>query len=123
MLAWGRNDAEGAAPTDAYLLEATIELGGHLGTTLIRLEVVEKTGEELALSAGLAEQRFMVHNLTLGHLHELSPIAGLSLGLGVHFNIGHLPDAALASAYDSAFPIGAYGYVLIRPAPMTAAAH
>lgn len=122
MLAWGRNDAEDAPPTDAFLLESTIELGGHLGTTLLRLEVVEKTGEELALGAGLEGERFMVHNLTVGHLHELSPIAGFAPGLGLHVNIAHLPDEVLANAYDSAFPVGVYGYLLLRPAAMKTAA-
>lgn len=121
MLAWGRNDSERAAATDAFLVEGTIELGGHLGTTLLRLERVEKTAEELGLAGELAEERFSIDNLTFGHLHELAQVAGFTPGLGIHLNIARLPSGELVDSYDGAFPVGLYGYLSLRPTATTAA--
>ncbi len=118
MLASGRNQHTGdhteedrhEPPSDAALVEATVDLGRPWGTSLGRLERVEKSGEALALEGKLAERPFVLHSLTLGHLQERSPIAGMHPGIGATVSDGRLPSDALAELYDTIWPVGFFAY-------------
>jgi hypothetical protein len=119
-VAWGRNDPSEGRSTDALLGEAALALG-PFGTTALRLEAVEKSGEELALPAAQADVIIRAAMIGVGHLYELAPVAGLSPGVGVYLNVGHV-GAAAEDAYGTRWPTGVLAFVRLRAAPPPAAA-
>ena len=87
-----------------------------------RLEIVEKTGDDLVLPDDLGERRFTVGKLGLGYVRQLEPIAGLAPGVGAGVTVARLP-AGLEPFYGSRSPTGLQVFFRLRPAPMDSDAH
>jgi hypothetical protein len=93
-----------------------VNLDGH-NTVFGRVEYMQKTGRDLALSAPDARRVFGVGNAVLGYLLEASPFASLIGGLGVRGSLNVL-GADLAPVYGSRLPLGVMIFVRVRPAEM-----
>lgn len=119
-MAWGRN-REGSASTHALLLETELNLAER-DLFFARLEVVEKTGDDLVLPEDIEERRFTVGKLGVGYVRQLAPVAGLAPGLGVGMTLARVP-AGLEPFYGSRSPAGLQLFFRLRPVPMDADLH
>ena len=83
-----------------------------------RLEVVQKTAEELVLptgSGGFApDSAFTVTALSVGYIREIVRSSNATVGVGFQGSLNALP-AALDSFYGSRTPVGVMLFVRIRP--------
>ncbi|MFN2420123.1 MAG: hypothetical protein ABR527_01895 [Gemmatimonadota bacterium] len=111
--AWGRNE-EPDHTTDAFLVETNANLAQQ-DLLFGRLEVVEKSAEDLALE-GDGEEIFRVAKLSLVYIRHLAPFGGLVPGLGAGVSLSFLPDA-LEDDYGTRTPVGFLIFVRVRPAP------
>jgi len=113
--AWGRNE-EPDHTTEAFLVETNVNLAQQ-DLLSGRIEIVEKTAEDLVLEDGEdAEEIFRVGKLSLVYIRHLAPIGGLAPGLGVGVSLSFLPDE-LEDAYGGKTPVGFLLFARIRPVP------
>lgn len=119
-IAWGRNREEGEL-THAFLLETNVNL---LERDILygRLEVAEKTGEDLVLPEELEERSFTVGKLGLGYIRQMDPIAGFVPGLGAGATVSFVPED-LEPVYGSTRLAGLQLFFRLRPAPMMGGGH
>jgi hypothetical protein len=116
-LVWGANDMTGAQGwTNAALLESEAILDRR-NTVFGRVEVAQKTAEELVLptSAFPASARFDVGELSLGYIRDVVRLFGATGGIGVMGTINRVPGD-LAPFYGTHLPLGALVFFRIRPA-------
>jgi hypothetical protein len=111
-LVYGRNAHAGESSSSSVLAEAEAILDRR-NTLFGRAELVQKRGENLALSDVDPERRFNVGMVGVGYIREIARGYGATLGLGVRGNIGFVPSA-LQSAYGSRTPAGAMVFVRLR---------
>jgi hypothetical protein len=115
LLAFGFNRMEGVRA--AALAESTVDLDGA-NVLFTRLEWVQKSGEDLALAAPLADDTFDVLEIVAGYLRNLGTFGGVIPGIGVRASGNYLP-ASLGPTYGGRrFPVGGLLYVRLLPAPM-----
>ena len=119
-MAWGRN-REGGAATQALLLETEVNLAER-DLFYGRLEIVEKTGDDLVLPEDFGERQFTIGKLGVGYVRQLEPIAGLAPGLGAGMTLARLP-AELEPFYGSRSPTGLQLFFRLRPVPMDSDVH
>lgn len=112
-LAWGRNDPSEGPSTNALLAESALD-GRRWGGPFVRLEVVEKAGEDLAMDA-LPDRVFTVYTATAGYHVPLAEVSGIESDLGAQLAITDLPDAALAARYGDSVLYGAMAFITLRP--------
>ena len=115
-LIWGANRAEGRS-RHAFTLESEAILD-RSNTILGRLELVEKTAEDLVLPAGpggfAPESTFSIAAISLGFIREAARISGATLGVGIRGTVNFVPTA-LEPAYGSRTPAGIMIFVRLRP--------
>ncbi len=111
-------------PTGALLLETNLDLDGtHV--LFGRAELVEKSGEDLALpSEELHHTPFLLTSLAAGYLNNLPPFAGLVVGVGVRGAAGLVP-AEVRPFYGSRVVFGGIAFLrlAVAPPPPGAASH
>jgi hypothetical protein len=114
---WGRNE-EPDHTTDAFLIETNVNLAQQ-DLLSGRLEVVEKSAEDLVLEedhAGDGDEVFTVAKVALAYIRHLTPLGGLVPGLGAGVSLSFLPDD-LEVEYGTRTPVGVFVFLRVRPIP------
>ena len=114
-LAWGRN-REGQTATSAFLAESAVNLAER-DVLYGRIEVVEKTGDDLVLPEEFEDEIFAVAKLGLGYVRQLGSVGGLAPGIGGGITVSRVPDD-LEPFYGSRTTTGLQVYFRLRPVPM-----
>jgi hypothetical protein len=79
-----------------------------------RVEVVQKSEEDLVLSASSNIDHFNVGALSLGYIREVTRFGSGTLGIGAMGTVNVVPTS-LSSVYGSRAPLGAMLFVRVRP--------
>ena len=115
-LVWGANRHSGRT-THAALAEAEA-IVDRRNTLFGRVELVQKTAEELVLPTGpggfAPESTFTIKALSLGYIREIGRTRWATVGIGFQGTLNAVP-AALESFYGSRTPVGGMLLVRIRP--------
>ncbi len=94
-------------------------------TLLARVEIVQKTAEDLVLAdsgAGFTtDRRFTVASLSLGYIREVGAAHGITLGIGTRGTVNLVP-AELSRFYGGRYPLGVMLFGRLRLAKTVAAA-
>ena len=96
------------------LIESTLGLG-RCDAVFVRLEQVQKTGDDLGFLGDNLTQLFTIRELAGGATHELMAVRGLSLDAGARASVELLP-ATLELTYRTRHPAGVDVYLRLRPA-------
>jgi hypothetical protein len=113
---WGVNRHGGdSKPTHSFLLENET-IFDIKNTFFGRAELVQKTGEDLALEENAIgnAKRFNVGALQLGYIRELTRLRWATLGLGAAGTLNFVPES-LEDVYGSRNPIGTFVFLRVRP--------
>lgn len=111
-LIWGANRHAGRT-TQSGLAEAEAVLD-HTNTIYGRVELVQKTAEDLALSTLPPETQFNVAAVSAGYIRELFRGSRATVGLGVQGTINRVPSG-LEPFYGSRTPVGGWVFLRVRP--------
>ena len=111
---FGRNVEGEEAPTNAFLLESSLDLDGH-HVVFGRAEYVQKSGHDLVLPEELEHTVFDVGSLVLGYVYNFGPFGPVRPGVGVRGALNLVPEG-LESLYGSRTPVGGMVYVRLVPA-------
>ena len=123
-LVWGANRHSGQT-THAAVAEAEAIVDRH-NTLFGRLELVQKSADELVLPAGpggvAPESTFTITSLSVGYIREVGRTRWATVGIGFQGSLNAVPPA-LEPLYGSRTPVGGMLLVRIRPlhAPHTMA--
>lgn len=119
-IAWGRNREEGEA-THAFLAETNLNRAER---TLLygRIEVVEKSGEDLVLAEELEHGSYTVGKLGVGGVRQLASLAGLAPGIGVGVTLSRVPED-LEDVYGDRTLLGGQLFLRLRPSPAEGPEH
>jgi hypothetical protein len=79
-----------------------------------RAELLQKSADDLALSAFPADQKFNVGSASLGYIRELVRGRDVTLGFGASGTVSFVPNA-LEATYGSRTPVGAMVFLRLRP--------
>jgi hypothetical protein len=113
---WGANRHSGRT-THAALAEAEA-IVNRRNTLFGRLELVQKTAEDLVLPPGpggfAPESTFTIMALSGGYIREVGRTRWATVGIGFQGTLNAVP-AALAPFYGSRTPVGGMLLVRIRP--------
>jgi hypothetical protein len=123
-LVWGVNRHGGdTKPTHTFLVENETILDKR-NTIFGRAELVQKTGEDLALdessmpvlngSVDVSEMRFNVGAVQLGYIRELARRRWATIGLGAGATLNFVPKS-LEDVYGSRNPVGTFFFLRVRP--------
>ncbi|HYN80154.1 MAG TPA: hypothetical protein VES88_01520 [Gemmatimonadaceae bacterium] len=113
-LSWGMNRHGALArATHSILLESEIILDTR-NTLFGRTELVQKTGEDLALDEDQSLTRFNVGSAQLGYIREVARVRWATIGLGAAGTLNFVP-ASLEPGYGSQTPMGAFFFLRLRP--------
>lgn len=116
--AWGRKSEQGHA-TNAVLLESALDLRER-DVVFARVEVVQKTGEELVVARPAAGAKRWLGKLALTYVRQVQASFGsngILLGVGAGTSLGWVP-APFEAPYGGRWPYGFVVFVNIRPAPI-----
>jgi hypothetical protein len=115
-LVWGANRHAGRT-SHAILAEAEAIMKGR-NTLFGRLELVQKSAEELVLPAGpggfAPDSTFTITALSLGYIREFGRTRWATVGIGFQGSVSAIP-AAIEPFYGSRTPVGGMLLVRIRP--------
>jgi len=117
-VAWGQN-READHRSNAVLGESSFSPDSR-NVFFLRLELAEKTGEDLVLeehAPELAENIFTLGTGNLGYLRRMSIPGGLLVGLGARVGISVVPSA-LEPFYGSRTPVGFALFLNVIPGAM-----
>jgi hypothetical protein len=113
---WGAN-RHSARTTHSVLAESEAVLDRR-NTILGRLELVQKTAEDLVLPAGpggfAPDSTFTVAAASVGYIREVVRMSKATLGVGFQTTLNIVPSA-LDPVYGSRTPAGGMVFVRIRP--------
>jgi len=113
---WGANRHSNKT-THSALAESEAMLD-RWNTIFGRLELVQKTAEDLVLPAGpggfAPESTFTVAAVSVGYIREVARMSTATLGIGFQATLNVVPGA-LDPVYGSRTPAGAMVFVRIRP--------
>ena len=115
-VAWGRNDPPIETATDAFLLETNLTTTRR-HVVFARLEVSEKTGDELALPAALADEVGTLTKLQGGYAYELVETKCLVLAVGGSLWLSIVPDV-FAPFYGGNTSPGLAAFLNVHPPAM-----
>jgi hypothetical protein len=119
-LVWGANRHSGRT-THAGLAEVEAIVNSR-NTLFGRLELVQKSADELVLPAGpggfAPESTFTITSLSAGYIREVGRTRWATVGIGFQGSLNAVP-AALEPFYGSGTPVG--GMLLVRIRPLHAA--
>lgn len=110
---WGRNNPEGDAPTDSFLVEATANLDPH-HAVFGRAEYVQKTHHDLVVDHALGEDPFDIVSLVAGYAYTFNPDSPLAVSTGMRFSV-NVYDESLKRTYGSQPAFGAMIYLRLWP--------
>jgi hypothetical protein len=114
-LVWGANLESGhAALEHSFLAETNFEPSDR-HALFGRVELVQKTGEDLSLGIGDEHEEFDLLALSAGYVREVGTFLRTSGGVGVRGTLNILP-AALEPHYGSRTPLGVVVFLRLRPA-------
>ena len=119
-VAWGRN-REGGRATHALLAETNLNLAQR-DVVFGRMEIVEKSGQDLVLPGELAEETFTVGKLGVGYVRQFGPLSGFAPGVGGGITIALVPRD-LEGEYGSRSPVGLQLFFRLRPEAMAETGH
>ena len=109
---WGANRKAGTT-TQSGLAEAEAVL--DMSNTIYgRVELVQKSAEDLVLTALPPETKFNVAAVTAGYIRELFRGSRATFGLGVQGTLNHVPSD-LEPFYGSRTPVGGMVFLRVRP--------
>lgn len=111
-LVWGANRKAGAT-THAALLEADAVLDRR-NTVYGRLELAQKTAEDLVIGGVAPETQFDVGAVSAGYIREVVRGSATTLGVGLQATVNAVPSS-LESIYGSRTPLGGMVFVRLRP--------
>jgi hypothetical protein len=95
--------------TPAFLVESNLDLDGR-NVVFGRLEVVQKTGHDLALPpVELEQQTFLLPSLAAGYLRNLPTLGGLVPGVGVRAAVARI-SSTLGGFYGTRTLFGGMAY-------------
>ena len=114
---FGANKDRGAPLASSGLAEANVDLDGR-NVVFGRVELVQKTGGDLVLTAPLADTRFLLTSLDLGYLRNLGRLGAFLPGVGARGTVDFVPSA-LEPFYGSQTLFGAVVYLRLAVAPMS----
>ncbi len=113
---WGANRRSGRT-THSALAESEAVLD-RTNTVFGRLELVQKTAEDLVLPAGPAgfapDSTFTLAAVSVGYIREVVRLSKATLGVGFQTTLNVLPSS-LDPIYGSRTPAGGMVFVRIRP--------
>jgi hypothetical protein len=115
-LIWGANRRSGKTTHSALAeAEAIVDRGN---TVFARVELVQKTAEELVLPTGpggfTPDSTFNVVALSLGYIHEVGRTSWGTVGVGLQGSLNVVPTS-LDPMYGSRTPVGGMVFLRIRP--------
>ena len=111
---WGANRRAGKT-THSILAESEAILD-HRNTVTGRLEIVQKSAEDLVLPSGgfAPDSAFTVTTISAGYIREIIHSRDATLGLGLQAAVNFLP-AALDPIYGSRTPVAGLVFLRLRP--------
>ena len=109
---WGANRKRGRT-THSGLAEAEAVLD-RSNTIYGRLELVQKTAEDLLLSTLPPDTQFNVTAVSAGYIRELFHCSSATFGIGLQATVNRVPSG-LESFYGSRTPLGAMVFLRVRP--------
>jgi hypothetical protein len=109
---WGAN-RKAATTTHTALAEAEAVLDMR-NTIYGRLELVQKTAEDLVLTSLPPETKLNVAAISAGYIRELFRGSRATFGLGVQGTLSRVPSD-LEPSYGSRTPVGAMVFLRVRP--------
>ena len=118
---WGRNDPSEGRTTDAFLVEANVEIN-RAHAVFGRAEALRKTGHDLDLDPALEDETFPVASLSVGYLYNFTRVHDQEIGLGLRITADFI-DRDLEDTYGDPVEWGFLVYLRLRPAPNSAPAH
>jgi len=110
---YGRNLHSDGEASQSALLESETVFDRHI-TLFGRAELVQKSADELQLSAFTPSQLFRIGALSLGYVRELTRGSGVTFGVGACGTANVVPSA-LEGSYGSRTPLGGMVFVRLRP--------
>ena len=111
---WGRNNPSEGKTTDAFLVEATVELD-RTHAVFGRAEALRKSGRDLALGPALESETFPVATLSLGYLYTFTRLHDQEIALGVEVTANPV-DHDLRDEYGDSIEWGVVLFLRLRPA-------
>ncbi|MEP6496301.1 MAG: hypothetical protein ABJF01_26775 [bacterium] len=115
---WGANkhsDHPGLSHSGLVETEAVLD---RWNTLIARVEVVQKSADDLVLTAPqfsfAPTQTFNVGTLAFGYIREVLPMKLATLGLGAMGTVNVVPQS-LQVAYGSRAPVGLFVFLRLRP--------
>jgi hypothetical protein len=111
-LVWGAN-RHGGLTTHSALAEAEAMLD-PANTLYGRIDLAQKSAEDLALGGFPADTRFRVGAFSLGFIREVIRSRGATFGIGMQGTLNFVPSA-LTTEYGSRTPIGGMLFLRVRP--------
>jgi hypothetical protein len=109
---WGANRHSGTT-THSALVESEAVLNPR-HTVYGRVELVQKTAEDLVIGSVPPDTRFTITALSGGYIREVFRAAGATLGVGLQGTLNVVPDQ-LQSIYGSRTPLGGMLFVRVHP--------
>ncbi len=114
---WGVNrHGDESKATHSILFENETILD-RKNTLFGRAELVQKTGEDLALDDEIpdaAEKQFNVGALQIGYIRELTRFRWATIGIGAAGTLNFVPES-LEDVYGSRNPVGTFVFLRLRP--------
>jgi hypothetical protein len=111
----GHNDPTSGRSTTAGLAEAALFVAGA-HTIFSRVELLQKTGEELALPAAMADRRFGMASFSVGYVYDVVTPT-IVPGIGIVGTIDAI-GRDLEPVYGTRKPWGGMVFVRLRPPEM-----
>ena len=110
-MVFGMNRHGDGDRTRSGLLESELVAGRN--TLFGRMELIEKTAHDLALTAFPDEQKFNVGAVSAGYIRDVSRLGSAAVGLGGRASINVVPEA-LGPIYGSRTPLGGMVFLRVR---------
>jgi S1-C subfamily serine protease len=112
----GANSRLGASGRSRSLLAESQWMIDPRNTLFARVEFVQKSAEDLALTPVFAGSAlFDVGSASLGYVREFAHIGGATIGIGAAASVYFVPSA-LESFYGSRAPVGGLAFLRVRTA-------
>jgi len=118
---FGANDESGEAFAASGLVEANVDLDGR-NVLFGRVEVVQKSGDDLVLPSLVSASHYLLAAFNLGYLRNLPRLGAFLPGVGARGTLNLVPGA-LEPFYGSRTPFGLVAYLRLAIAPMSHAGH
>lgn len=115
--AWGLDLAGGHDPSNAFLIESSLNLMGHY-LAYGRAEYVAKSADDLVIGGAQRDRLFGVGSVALGVGYAFAPVFDVVATVGVRGSLAIVGDDDLRAAYGGSVQAGGAAYLQIRPAEM-----